>query len=81
MRPLLKCGIEVLNLSIYVSSQDFFYATDSEMRNTLYPLNLALTSPTNSGRSVGIVRWRTKATEFSFRQRDVPSRCLVCRQV
>jgi hypothetical protein len=27
---------------------------------------LALTSPTSGGRSVGIVRLRTKATEFSF---------------
>jgi hypothetical protein len=27
---------------------------------------LALTSPTGGGRSVGIVRLRTKATEFSF---------------
>jgi hypothetical protein len=27
---------------------------------------LALTSPTCGGRSVGIVRLRTKATEFSF---------------
>jgi hypothetical protein len=27
---------------------------------------LALTSPTNGGRSVGIVRLRTKATEFGF---------------
>jgi len=32
----------------------------------LYPQKLALTSPTGSGRSVGIVRVRTKATEFSF---------------
>ena len=32
----------------------------------LYPQKLALTSPTGSGRSVGIVRSRTKATEFSF---------------
>jgi hypothetical protein len=32
-------------------------------RNTLYPQKLALTSPTSSGRSVGI-RLRTKATEF-----------------
>ena len=31
----------------------------------LYPQNLALTSPTGGGRSVGIVRSRTKATEFS----------------
>jgi hypothetical protein len=27
---------------------------------------LALTSPTSGGRSVGIVRWRTKAPEFVF---------------
>jgi hypothetical protein len=27
---------------------------------------LALTSPTGGGRSVGIVRSRTKATEFTF---------------
>jgi hypothetical protein len=35
-------------------------------RDTLYPQKLALTSPTVGGRSVGIVRLRTKATEFSF---------------
>jgi hypothetical protein len=33
-------------------------------RNTLYPQQLALTSPTCGGRSVGIVRLRTKNTEF-----------------
>jgi hypothetical protein len=33
-------------------------------RNTLYPQKLALTSPTCGGRSVGIVRLRTKITEF-----------------
>jgi len=32
----------------------------------LYSQKLALTSPTGGGRSVGIVRSRTKATEFSF---------------
>ena len=32
----------------------------------LYPQNLALTSPTGGGRSVGIVPSRTKATEFFF---------------
>ena len=32
----------------------------------LYPQMLALTSPTGGGSSVGIVRVRTKATEFSF---------------
>jgi hypothetical protein len=35
-------------------------------RGTLYPQNLALTSPTGGGRSVGIVRQRTQATEFSL---------------
>jgi hypothetical protein len=33
-------------------------------RGILYPQKLALASPTSSGRSVGIVRSRTKATEF-----------------
>ena len=32
----------------------------------VYPQKLALTSPTDGGRSVGIVRVRTKATEFSL---------------
>jgi hypothetical protein len=32
----------------------------------LYPQKLALTSPTSGGRSVGIVRLRTKATDFSL---------------
>jgi len=32
----------------------------------LYPQKLALTSPTGGGRSVGIVRMRTKATEFVY---------------
>jgi hypothetical protein len=35
-------------------------------RGSLYPQNLALTSPTSGGRSVGIVRLLTQATEFSF---------------
>ena len=33
---------------------------------TLYPQKLTLTSPTGGGRSVGIVRSRTKATEFFY---------------
>jgi hypothetical protein len=33
---------------------------------TLYPEKLALTSPASSSRSVGIVRSRTQATEFSL---------------
>ena len=32
----------------------------------LYPQKLAVTSPTGGGRSVGIVRSQTNATEFSF---------------
>ena len=32
----------------------------------LYPQKFALTSPTGGGRSVGVVRLRTKATEFFF---------------
>jgi hypothetical protein len=35
-------------------------------RDTLYPQKLALAWPTSGGRSVGIVRSRTKATEFSL---------------
>jgi hypothetical protein len=35
-------------------------------RGTLYPQKLALTSPKSGGRSVGIVRSRNQATEFSF---------------
>jgi hypothetical protein len=34
-------------------------------RGTLYPQKLTLTSPTSGGRSVGIFRSRTQATEFS----------------
>jgi hypothetical protein len=34
-------------------------------RGTLYPQKLALTSLTNGGRSVGIVRSQTQAMEFS----------------
>jgi hypothetical protein len=35
-------------------------------RDTLYPQKLALTSPTSGGRSVDIVRLRTKSAEFVF---------------
>ena len=41
----------------------------------LYPQKLALTSPTGGGRSVGIVRSRTKATEFG----DITSDTMVIR--
>jgi hypothetical protein len=35
-------------------------------RDTLYPLKLALASLTGGDRSIGIVRLRTKTTEFFF---------------
>jgi hypothetical protein len=41
-------------------------------RDTLYPQKVGITSPTNGGRSVCIVRSRTKATEFV---------CFVCLPV
>jgi hypothetical protein len=37
-------------------------------RDTLYPQKLAPTSPTSGGRSFGIVRSRTNATEFLLRE-------------
>jgi hypothetical protein len=37
-------------------------------RDTLYQLKLALTSPTSGGRSVGIVRWRTKPRSEGMRR-------------
>jgi hypothetical protein len=40
-------------------------------RDTLYPQKLALTLPTSGGRSVSIVRCRTKATELSKLMRSV----------
>jgi hypothetical protein len=30
-------------------------------------MKLAITSPTRGGRSVGIVRWRTKAPELAYK--------------
>jgi hypothetical protein len=35
-------------------------------RDTLYPQKLTLTPPTRGGRSVGMVRSRTKATELRY---------------
>jgi len=44
----------------------------------LYPQKLALTSPTGGGRSVGIVRVRTKATEFFIYSRFFSLQNAVC---
>jgi hypothetical protein len=38
----------------------------SSPRGTFYPQKLAVTSPTSGGHSVGIVRSRNQATEFSI---------------
>jgi hypothetical protein len=38
-------------------------------RGAVFPQNLALTLPTSGGRSVGIVRSSTQATEFSLAPR------------
>jgi len=43
----------------------------------LYPQKLALTSPTGGGRSVGLVRSRTKATEFFSCKRKIKSRIIL----
>jgi hypothetical protein len=40
-------------------------------RGTIYPQKLALTSLTSGGRSIGIVRSRTQATEFGFNFRYI----------
>jgi hypothetical protein len=39
-------------------------------RDTLYPLKLALTSPTSGGSSVGVVRLRTKPRNFLFFKKE-----------
>jgi hypothetical protein len=41
----------------------------------LIPQMFALTSPTSGGRSVGIVRWRTQDTEFSFLKYFINYQC------
>jgi hypothetical protein len=48
-------------------------------RDSLYLEKLALTSPTSCGRSVCVVRWRTKTTEFGliFYAGHYPSACLL----
>jgi hypothetical protein len=38
----------------------------ADQANTLHPQKLALSSPTSGGRSVGLVRLLTKATEFGL---------------
>jgi hypothetical protein len=47
-------------------------------RGTIYPQNLALPSPTNGGRSVGIVLLRTQAKEFSGNVQFGVVLCVIC---
>jgi hypothetical protein len=51
-------GLEIRDTAVGIRLAD--YATP------LYPLKLALTSPTSSSRSVGVVRSRTHPTELVF---------------
>jgi hypothetical protein len=46
-------------------------------RGTLYPQKFALASPTRGDRSVGIVRSRTKATEFYTNWATCSSFCYI----
>jgi len=46
----------------------------------LYPQKLALTSPTGGGRSVGIVRSRTKATEIFCSSWDAEKKNASCSE-
>jgi hypothetical protein len=52
------CGLE---------NREYGYRVPSHLPpDTLYPQKLELTSPTSGGRLVGVVRSRTKVTEFSL---------------
>jgi hypothetical protein len=47
-------------------------------RDALYPQKLALISPTNGGRSVGIVRLWTKAEEFGVEFSSITYLTVAC---
>jgi hypothetical protein len=53
-------------ITIYLSKITAVGIRCADHVTPLFPQKLALTSPTGGGRSVGIVRSRTKATEFSL---------------
>jgi hypothetical protein len=55
-------GIYWIYILVHPSHQYFYPLLGDEF----YPQKLAITSPTNGGRSVGIVRSRTQTMEFSF---------------
>jgi hypothetical protein len=59
--------LEKKNTISGLENQDYGHRDSSRWpRGTLYPEKFALTSLTNSGRSVTLVRSRTQATEFSL---------------
>jgi hypothetical protein len=64
----LDCNSKLLDLytSLYCDYIFLFSDPSRWPRGTIYPQKLALTSPTSGCRSVGIVRSRAQATEFSF---------------
>jgi hypothetical protein len=65
--PLLTVYRRHINISPGLENRDYGRGDPLRRpRDTLYQLKLALTSPTGCGSSVGIVRLRTKTTEFSF---------------
>jgi hypothetical protein len=49
-----------------LESREYSRRDPSRWPRDLYSQNLGLTSPTSGSSSVGIVRSRTQATEFSF---------------
>jgi hypothetical protein len=60
---LLNCGIK----RPVIENREYGRRDPSRwLRGTLCPHKLAITSSTNGGRSVGIVRSRTQTMEFSF---------------
>jgi hypothetical protein len=65
-RDLPACIIVPWPLRYQVPPNAYNYTVIIWPRGTLYPQKLALTSPTSGGRSVGILRSLTQATEFVF---------------
>jgi hypothetical protein len=63
---LVSTNVELLRISGSYSGQEIRQYCHGDLllwpRDTLHPQKLALTSPTSDSRSLGIVRWRTKAT-------------------
>ena len=53
-------------ISVFWTGAATFYSSSSSIDLTRLSGPRSLTSPTGGGRSVGVVRSRTKATEFSF---------------